>query len=206
MNRPWVLCVVLVSVLLLTATRSQAETLVCFGDSLTAGYGLDEAQAWPALLQQRLVVEHPRWTVINAGVSGDTTAAGVRRIRWALATKPDAVLVALGANDGLRGVPVADTGANLRTLVKRIRDAGARPLLAGMQLPTNYGESYRTDFAALFPTIAADHGIALMPFLLDGVAAVPALNLADAVHPNADGHRRIATTVYEFLVQAQVLK
>lgn len=193
---PWIrtlfptLCCLLA--LIATVTTVTAESVVtCFGDSLTAGYGLDESQAWPALLGQA----HPTWRVINAGVSGDTTTAGLQRIAWALKAKPNYVLIALGANDGLRGQDPELIESNLRTLVERVRAAKAIPVLIGLQLPTNLGADYRQRFAAIFPRIATDLKVPLIPFLLVGVAGNPQLNLADGVHPNAAGQKIIADTV-----------
>jgi acyl-CoA thioesterase-1 len=171
------------------------NTLVCLGDSLTAGYGLDEDQAYPALLAKKL----QGWKVLNAGVSGDTSAGGLKRLNWILKSRPQAVFVALGANDGLRGLRPADTEKNLEAILRRIQASGARPYLAGMMLPTNYGQKYRGDFAALYPQLAKRLSLPLMPFLLEGVGGVPSLNQADGIHPNADGARVVADHVWRFL-------
>ena len=183
----------------LAVAAVHAETVAILGDSLTAGYGLDEQQAYPALIQHELKTLAPQWNVVNAGVSGDTTAGGRRRIGWLLKSKPEVVLIALGGNDGLRGMPVTETIANLTAMIDAIRAAGATPLLAGMQLPTNYGDDYRTAFARAFPAVAESTKTALLPFLLDGVAADRSLNQADGIHPNAEGQRRVAKLVLAFL-------
>lgn len=180
----------------------QAQTILCLGDSLTAGYGLDEAQAWPAVVQAMATKDNKPWTLINAGVSGDTTQAGRNRLDWALRAQPDVVVIALGGNDGLRGIDPATTEANLRQIIERVQQRGAQPILAGMQLPTNLGDDYRQRFAALFPRLATEFSIPLIPFLLEGVGGVRELNLSDQIHPNADGQRRVAATVYAALQQA----
>lgn len=172
-----------------------AETVVFLGDSLTAGYGLDESQAYPALIQAQM----PSWKVVNAGVSGDTSAGALRRLAWVLKAKPDVVFIALGANDGLRGLPVEQLAQNLTKIIAQVRAAGAKPVLAGMQLPANYGEDFRTRFAAVYPDVAKETKVPLMPFLLAGVAMKPELNQADTVHPNAAGQQLVATAVLAFL-------
>jgi len=186
--------------LLLVVGGLRAETLVFFGDSLTAGLGLTEDEAYPALVAQALAPRFPGWRVVNAGVSGDTTAAGLRRVPWILKAQPTLVLVALGANDGLRGLPLERTEANLDGIITRLKAGGARVALAGMQMPTNLGPDYRTAFAALYPRVAERHAIPLLPFLLEGVAMVPDLNQADGIHPTAEGQRRIAALVTPFLI------
>ena len=185
--------------LLLFAPCLRAESLAILGDSLTAGYGLDEAQAFPALVQQALRLSHPTWTVINAGVSGDTSSGALRRVDWVLKAKPKLLLIAIGANDGLRGLPLDRFEANLRGIIAKAQAAQAIPLLAGMQLPTNLGIEYRTAFEGVYTRVAQDTGTALLPFLLDGVAMRPALNQTDGIHPNAAGQEMVAKTVLAFL-------
>ncbi len=169
--------------------------LVCLGDSLTAGYGLAEEKAYPALLTPRF----PGWTIVNAGVSGDTTAGGLKRVDWILRGQPDAVLVALGANDGLRGVPAAATEANLTAIVRKIKASGAQVYLAGMDLPTNLGADYRAQFKAIFKKVAKAEKLQTLDFLLEGVGGHPQLNLADGMHPNEAGHVKVAANVEAFL-------
>lgn len=174
----------------------EARPLVVFlGDSLTAGDGVEEDVTFPALVRKMLAERGVVARVVNAGVSGDTSAGGSSRLDWLLAQSPDVVVVALGANDGLRGLDLAALERNLREIVLRIRSRGARAVLAGMRLPPNYGEDYATRFAALYPRLAAELGVALIPFLLEGVGGEVDLNLADGIHPNAEGHARIAATV-----------
>jgi acyl-CoA thioesterase-1 len=185
----------LLLMLMALSPSAPAATLVCLGDSLTAGYGLDESQAYPALLRKKL----PGWTVINAGVSGDTSGGGLKRLDWILKAKPDAVWVALGANDGLRGVPPSETEKNLDAILSRIQASGAKAYLAGMMVPSNYGEKYFRDFKALFPRVAQKHGVPLLPFLLQGVGGIARLNQADGVHPTAEGAAIMAEHIYAFL-------
>jgi acyl-CoA thioesterase-1 len=158
-----------------------------FGDSLTAGYGLPEGQAFPARLQAWLCRQGIFTQVVNAGVSGDTTAGGLTRLDWALADKPDLVILALGANDALRGIDPAIVRANLDKMMRKIEAAGAKLLLLGMRAPPNWGEAYRRDFDRIFPDLAHAHRVPLYPFILEGVAMQPQLNQADGLHPNARG-------------------
>ncbi|HJW34884.1 MAG TPA: arylesterase [Holophagaceae bacterium] len=178
----------------------QARHTVAFlGDSLTAGLGLPESQAYPALIQARLAREGRDWKVLNAGVSGDTTAGGLARLDWLYKQKVDVLVVALGANDGLRGLPLKETEANLRAILRRGRQEGSRLVLVGMQMPENLGPDYRKGFAALFPKVAKEERAFLIPFLLEGVALEPGLNQADGIHPNAAGALKVAETVWKGL-------
>jgi acyl-CoA thioesterase-1 len=187
--------------LLLLAVPAEAErVVVAFGDSLTAGFGVAAEEAWPARLQARLLREGYPYRVVNAGVSGDTTAGGLRRVDWALKTRPEVAIVALGANDGLRGLSLPAMRDNLRGIVGRFQAAGVRVLLAGMRLPPNYGDEYTRGFVEVFGAVAREARVPLMPFLLDGVAADPRLNQADGIHPNAEGHRALAERVWPFLL------
>ena len=175
--------------------KAAARKIVFLGDSLTAGYGLEEDQAYPALIQARM----PSWTVANAGVSGDTSAGALRRVPWVLKAKPDVVFIAIGANDGLRGQPVDQLEANLRRIIAQVRAAGATAVLAGMRMPVNYGEDYRTAFAAVYPRVAEETRTPLMPFILESVAMKPELNQTDGIHPNAAGQKLVAAAVLAFL-------
>jgi acyl-CoA thioesterase-1 len=185
---------------LVTPIGADERVIVALGDSLTAGFGVAPEEAWPALVEARLRREGYPYRVVNAGVSGDTTAGGLRRVDWVLRNRPEVAVVALGANDGLRGLGTEVMQANLLAIVERLRGAGARVLVAGMQVPPNYGATYARAFRAVFPEIARRTGSALMPFLLDGVAADPRMNQADGIHPNAAGHRAIAERVWPHLV------
>jgi len=182
------------------AAEPDARPLVVFlGDSLTAGLGLDEEQAFPARIAELLRAEGTPVRVVNAGVSGDTTAGGLRRLDWLLRQEPDVLVVGLGANDGLRALATEATEENLREIIVRARTAGTAVLLAGMRVPPNYGPDYAAGFAAIYPRLAEELGVPLVPFLLEGVAAVPELNQADGIHPNAAGQRRVAETVLAHL-------
>lgn len=175
------------------------RTVLALGDSLTAGTGVRADQAYPALLEARMRREGYDYRVVNAGVSGDTSAGAMRRVDWALRTHPDVAIVALGANDGLRGLDVAALRDNLVAIVERLRAVGVRVLLAGMRVPPNYGADYARRFAAVFPDVAHRERVALMPFLLEGVAGVEALNQPDGIHPTAEGQRVIAEHVWPYL-------
>jgi acyl-CoA thioesterase-1 len=189
--------------LLASACLGAPRTIVCFGDSLTAGYGLSPEQAWPALLQERLDARDGpgAWRVVNAGLSGETTSGGLRRLAWVLRGDVDIFILALGANDGLRGQPVDRMERNLAEMLQRVRTSHpqARLVLAGMMMPLNLGEDYTRSFAAAFPKVAGEAGATLIPFLLDGVATVPELNLGDQIHPNENGQKRVLETVWKTL-------
>ena len=188
-----------VALLLPALARAEEPVIVALGDSLTAGLGVAAEEAYPALLQARLAREGFHYRVVNAGVSGDTTAGALRRVDWVLRARPAIVVVALGANDGLRGLPPATMRDNLVAIVTRLRKGGARVLLAGMRLPPNYGAAYTREFAEAFDAVARRTSVPLLPFLLDGVAGRAALNLPDGIHPNAAGQRMVADTVWRAL-------
>jgi len=180
--------------------EARAErVIVALGDSLTAGLGVAADEAYPARLEARLAREGYAYRVVNAGVSGDTTAGGLRRVDWVLRAKPEIVIVALGANDGLRAQSPQAMRENLAAIVRRLQAAGARVLLAGMRLPPNYGTEYTKEFQAVFPEVARSTGAAFMPFLLDGVAADPRLNQPDGIHPTAAGQQVIADRLWPYL-------
>ncbi len=193
---------ILYSPSLLGATETGTPLrLVAFGDSLTAGYGLSEPEAFPAVLQQSLRQAGLNVEVINAGVSGDTTTGGLARLGWIMGLKPDVVLVELGANDALRGLDPGRAEANLERIIERLLRNGIRPVLAGMKAPRNLGRAYHERFDRLYPALAERHRVPLYPFFLDGVAGVPALNLTDGMHPNAAGVREIVRRMTPFLVE-----
>jgi acyl-CoA thioesterase-1 len=171
--------------------------IVAFGDSLTAGLGVPAEDAYPAQLQHRLDEQGIRYRVINAGVSGETTAGGLRRVEWVLKSRPHVVLLELGANDGLRGLNLEQTKANLERIIQRCQEASVTVILAGMKLPPNYGADYTKGFEAIYPAIAKQYGLTLIPFFLDGVAGSAALNQADGIHPTREGYRIIADKVLE---------
>jgi len=176
-----------------------APLVVFLGDSLTAGLGLAADQAYPSLLARALRDDGIPARVVNAGVSGDTSAGGLRRLRWLLAQHPVVVVVGLGGNDALRGQPVAEIERNLRAIVAEARQAGAKVLLLGMLLPPNYGPDYTGAFAAVYPRVARDLHVPLVPFLLAGVGGVADLNQADGIHPTAAGQVKVAANVKPYL-------
>jgi acyl-CoA thioesterase-1 len=182
------------------AAPANERVVAVLGDSLTAGLGVAADEAWPALVEARLRREGYPYRVVNAGVSGDTTAGGLRRVDWVLRSRPEVTVVALGANDGLRGLSTDAMEVNLLAIVERLRAGGTRVLVVGMEVPANYGATYAREFRAVFPDVARRTGAALMPFLLEGVAADPRLNQADGIHPNAAGHRAIAERIWPHLV------
>ena len=173
--------------------------IVAFGNSLTAGLGVSPDQSYPAQLQRRLREAGYHHEVINAGVSGDTTTGGLRRLDWILKSRPSMVILELGANDGLRGQPLSLMASNLAKIIDGLRQAGVEVVLAGMQIPPNYGLDYTTGFASLFEQLARDHSVTLIPFFLEGVAAQKELNQADGIHPTAEGYRIVAQTVFDVI-------
>jgi acyl-CoA thioesterase-1 len=182
----------------------QKRTILFFGDSLTAGFGLEDpaTQAFPALIQQRLNAAGLNFTVINAGVSGDTSSGGLRRIDWAMRQPVDIFVLELGANDGLRGLPVPDTHRNLQAIIDRVkaRNPAVRVVVAGMQMPPNFGADYASQFAQMYPDlVTANPGSVLLPFLLQGVGGIAQYNQRDQIHPTAEGDRIIADTLWAVL-------
>lgn len=175
--------------------------LLAFGDSLVHGYGLPDGATFPEQLEAALRERGQEVEVINGGNSGDTTAAGLARLDWALADAPDAVLVELGANDGLRGLDPAETEANLDAILTRLRDEGLPVLLAGMLAPRNLGADYAAAFDALYPRLAEKHDVAFYPFFLEGVAMESTLNQADGIHPNAEGVQAIVESILPYVVR-----
>jgi acyl-CoA thioesterase-1 len=173
--------------------------LVSFGDSLTAGRGVEPGQNYPSQLQRKLDAEGYQYRVVNAGVSGDTSAQGLDRLAIIRDLRPSIVIVELGANDGLRGIPVEATRQNLDTIVTQLKADGAEVVLAGMALPPNYGSSYTGEFRRMFPELARRHKIALVPFLLQGVAGHPELNQDDGIHPTGRGYSTVVENVWPVL-------
>jgi acyl-CoA thioesterase-1 len=183
-----------------SATESGLPKIVVLGDSLTAGYGLLEMQAFPALLQARLNEEGYKWDVVNAGISGDTSAAGLQRVEWALGQGDVRILILeLGANDGLRGLAVAQMKKNLAGIIEAAHAKGVAVLLAGMEAPPNFGPEYTVSFRQVYRDLAREHKVTLLPFLLDKVAGNPSLNQGDGIHPNIEGTVIVADTVWNAL-------
>ncbi len=173
--------------------------ILAFGDSLTAGYGVEPEESYPEQLQRMLDAKGYAWRVVNMGVSGDTTDGGVARLDAALLLKPRIVILELGANDGLRGLPLERTRANLDLMINSFQGDGAKVILAGMTLPRNYGAAYVRDFERIFRELSKQRGAVLIPFFLEGVAMNAALMQPDALHPNAAGCRKVAELVFRHL-------
>lgn len=183
-----------------TQPNTAKGNLLFFGNSLTAGYGLEQTQAFPALIQQKIDSAGLPYRVINGGVSGETSAGGNQRIDFVLKQQAVAVFVLeLGANDGLRGIPLAETKKNLQAIIDKVKAKypAAKLVMAGMQMPPNMGPSYTNEFRELYPELANKNNMTLIPFLLQGVADVPRLNLEDGNHPTAEGHQVVAGNVWE---------
>ncbi len=183
-------------------TLSEPIKILALGDSLTEGFGVDQSMSYPAQLQDKLLQNGHNVAVINAGISGDTTTNGLARVDWSLQNEPDIVIVELGGNDSLRGVDLAVTQANLDEIVRKYTESGAVVIVAGMQTIQNLGPDYTAEFAAMYPALAEKYNALLIPFFLDGVAADPALNQADFVHPTAEGYTVIVDRIYPIVEQA----
>jgi len=184
----------------LSASDRRPVRILCLGDSLTEGYGLSQEESWPALVENLLHQRgHKNVALINAGVSGSTTASALSRLKWHAATKPQILILALGANDGLRGLPVADTQKNLAATIDYAQKNGMKVLLAGMKMPPNYGPDYTTRYEKMFAELARRFNTALMPFILEGVASYSELNLPDGIHPNAAGYKKIAVNILPYI-------
>ncbi|HSY76148.1 MAG TPA: arylesterase [Bacteroidia bacterium] len=185
-----------------TTQASNQKTILFFGDSLTAGYGLDDpSDAFPGVIQHKIDSLKLPYKVVNAGVSGETTAGGLGRIDWILKQKIDVFILELGANDGLRGIPVTETSKNLQAIIDKVKAKypDARLLLLGMQVPPSMGKDYVTSFKDLFPTLAEKNKVSLVPFLLTGVGGNPKLNQPDGIHPTTEGARIVAVNVWQVL-------
>ena len=177
---------------------AKKKTIVFFGNSLTAGYGLSPAEAFPALIQKKIDSLNLSYTVVNAGVSGETTSGGNSRIDWVLRQPMDVFILELGGNDGLRGIPVSETRKNLQSIIDKVKRSKPeiKLVLAGMQIPPNMGQQYATAFRDVYKDLAAANNMILIPFLLEGVGGEAALNQDDGIHPTAEGHRIIAETIW----------
>lgn len=182
-------------------TEVKQKNIIFFGDSLTAGYQLDPEEAFPARIQEIVDSLGLDYNVVNAGLSGETTAGGLNRINWILNQQADVFVLELGANDGLRGIPLNETRQNLQAMIDTVRskNADSAIVLAGMQIPPNLGQEYTAEFSAIFTDLAKENNLALIPFLLDGVAGIPELNLPDGIHPTPEGHRIVAANVWKVL-------
>jgi acyl-CoA thioesterase-1 len=177
------------------APTASGPKVAFLGDSISAGLHLPADQAFPSVIRDSLAERGTPFQLLNAGVSGDTTAGGLRRIDWLLKQSPAIVVIELGANDGLRGQPVASIDQNLRAIIEKVKASGATPLLLGMRIPPSYGTAYANDFEAVYARVAKDLDVAFVPFFMDGVAGVAELNLPDGLHPTKEGHQKLAKNV-----------
>ena len=185
----------------LQAKTSKDKLIMFFGNSLTAGMGLDTEEAFPALIQNKLDSLELPYQVINAGLSGETTASGKNRLEWVLNQKVDIFILELGANDGLRGVPLNETRNNLQDIINFVKEKnpGVKIVLAGMQIPPNLGTDYTAGFRKIFPELAEKNDVELIPFLLEDVTGIPELNQGDGIHPTVEGHKIVAENVWVVL-------
>ena len=181
-----------------TATK---KTIIFFGNSITAGYGLDLSEAFPARIQEKIDSMNVPYKVVNAGVSGETSSGGRSRIDWILKQQVDIFVLELGGNDGLRGIPITETKKNLQTIIDKVKakNPSAKIIIAGIQIPPNMGKKYTSAFRSMYPDLAKQNNISLVPFILEGVGGRAELNLEDGIHPTAEGHRILANNVWSVL-------
>jgi acyl-CoA thioesterase I len=186
---------------MLSIAQDDKKVILFYGNSLTAGMGLDMEQAFPNLIQQKLNKIREDYLVVNAGLSGETSAGGFNRIDWVLQQKIDIFVLELGANDGLRGLPLESTRQNLQGIINKVKQKypEVKVIIAGMRVPPNMGADYVSEFVKIFPELAKNNNAKLIPFLLDGVAGNPDLNLPDGIHPNVEGHQIVADNVWKTL-------
>lgn len=178
------------------SAEAAVKRLLILGDSLSEGYGVAREASYASLLEKKIKAAGKDWQVINASISGSTSASAVGRLKWQLKNKPDLLILALGANDGLRGTAVAETKKNLVQALELAKKEGLKTVLFGMRMPPNYGEKYTKDFEKMYADLARTHNVRLVPFFLDGVAGDPKMNQADGIHPNEKGHQKLADNVY----------
>ncbi len=181
--------------------QEEKKNILFFGNSLTAGWGLEPEEGFAGIIQHRIDSLGLDYQVINGGLSGETTASGLNRLDWFLEDEPYVFILELGGNDGLRGIPVAETKKNLQQIIQKVQTKypQAEIILAGMQIPPNMGKAYSEDFQSIFPDLAKEGNVTLIPFLLEGVAGDPNLNLPDGIHPSKEGHQIVAETVWQYL-------
>ncbi len=194
----------LIGTLLLTILiqgSNSFKTILFYGDSLTAGYGLSSEEAFPALIDQKLKKQGKNWKVINGGLSGETSAGGLARIDWMLRQPVDIFILELGGNDGLRGLPLEQTKSNLQGIIDKVKakNPNVKIIVAGMMVPPNMGPEYSEQFKSVYPDLAKKNKATLIPFLLEGVGGIEKLNLADGIHPNPEGHKMVAETIWRVL-------
>jgi acyl-CoA thioesterase-1 len=197
------LCFVLIFNSSKTELNAQSKRILFYGDSITAGYGLDKEQAFPAIIQNMADSLNKEWTIINGGLSGETSAGGLRRINWVIQQPIDVFILELGGNDGLRGMSTEDSYENLSKILATVKTKypNAKLVIAGMQMPPNMGERYTESFSAMYPKLAEAYDAYLIPFILEDVGGIKDLNQADGIHPTAEGHRIIATNLWEDLIK-----
>lgn len=193
-----VLCLLFFTLLWSTAAAQESQTILFFGDSITAGYGIDTFDAFPSLIQEKLDYSGYEYRSVNAGLSGETSAGGLRRVDWILQQEVDIFVLELGGNDGLRGIDPADTKRNLQGIMDRVWEKypDAIMVLAGMEAPPNMGEDYTNKFRSIYRELAEENEVIFMPFILEGVAGDPDLNLPDGIHPTEEGHKKIADNLW----------
>lgn len=177
----------------------QKQIWAFVGDSLTAGFGVASSESYVSILEKKLKPHFSNISLMNAGVSGDTSAGVLRRLDWILQDRPQKVFLCIGANDGLRGLPLSTLEKNLNTLVNTIQQSGSQVILMGMMIPPNYGPKYTADFKAIYPRVAQENNVLFLPFLLEGVAGEIKLNQSDGIHPNVKGHQKVAQHVFQFI-------
>ncbi len=187
-----------------TSQKSEQKLILFFGNSLTAGYGIDPEEAFPGLTQAALDSLGKDYKVINGGLSGETTAGGLSRLDWFLEEEPSIFVLELGGNDGLRGIQLSETKKNLLSIIDKVKAKfpNTKIILAGMQIPPNMGQDYTDEFKAIYPAVAQEKNVTLIPFLLEGVAGNPDLNLPDGIHPTEEGHKLVFGTVWPFIKEA----
>ena len=186
---------------IVTNGQKEKQTIVFFGDSITAGYGIASENAFPALINKKFEEQGLSYTAMNAGLSGETSMGGLNRIDWVMRSKPAILMLELGGNDGLRGLSLEETEKNLKAIIDKVRSASpdTKIILAGMQIPPNLGQEYTEQFRNLYPKVAKEKEVKFIPFLLEGVGGDKSLNLSDGIHPNEEGHKIVAETVWEAL-------
>ncbi len=185
------------ALLVFSSVSFAQQKLVVLGDSLTEGYGVSHEAAYPFLLEKKLQAAGFKWSVINAGVSGSTTASAPSRLKWLLKTKPAAVLLVLGANDGLRGLKPVESEKNLANAIELLQKEKVKVILGGLYMPPNYGKDYTEQFKKIYSSLAKKYKIPLVPFVLENVAGDPKLNQADGIHPNEEGHKVVAEHIFQ---------
>jgi len=201
MKKYFIVASLLLATTFYSFTLQTKKTIIFFGDSLTAGYGLSTEQAFPAIVEQELNSNGFDYEVVNAGLSGETTAGGLSRVDWILQKKVDIFILELGANDALRGLPLDQTKTNLQAIIDKVKSKypAANIVIAGMLAPPNLGSDYTSEFSSIFTNIAKENKATLIPFLLNGVAGDKSLNLPDGIHPNVEGHKIVANNVIQVL-------